>query len=146
MQSQHKKRKITAVFLSCSFLELQSRCTVASLNHHAFEKYFACVVSTHIATLLAPSHIKIQKLYFLIQHNVFRILQLVLTICFPAGKILDDFCKFRLGPRTSRKDKENARQTASHAHRFCQYMACGLPSIATSKDLRFLTQMDKLRL
>lgn len=64
---------------------------------------------------------------------------------FTAEKILQDFRKFRLGPRTGRKDMDNAGQSSSHAHRFCIYMATGLPSSSISHDLRFLNQMDKLR-
>ncbi|XP_038550420.1 uncharacterized protein LOC119891063, partial [Micropterus salmoides] len=60
-------------------------------------------------------------------------------------KAVEDFFKFRLGPRTGRKDRENARQCSSHAFRFCLYMAGGLPSKIVSSDLRFLNQMDKLR-
>ncbi|XP_078019778.1 uncharacterized protein LOC144459464 [Epinephelus lanceolatus] len=60
-------------------------------------------------------------------------------------KILQDFRKFRLGSRKGKKDVENARQSSSHGLRFCLYMAAGLPSKAVSQDLRFLIQVDKLR-
>ncbi len=43
---------------------------MAPLNHHVLEKYFACVVSTYIGTLLAPSHIKIQELCFLMHPTI----------------------------------------------------------------------------
>nr|XP_046238930.1 uncharacterized protein LOC124055955 [Scatophagus argus] len=61
-------------------------------------------------------------------------------------KILKDFAKFRVGSRTAKKDIENARQSASHGLRFCEYMAAGLPTMAISHDLRFVNQMDKLRI
>lgn len=59
-----------------------------------------------------------------------------------------DFEAFRLGPQTGKKDKENARQAWSHAHRFCAYMlaGCGGTAEAGVHDLRFLCQMDKLRM
>lgn len=60
-------------------------------------------------------------------------------------RLIDDFRKFRLGSRTARKDKENARQAASHALRFCLYMATGLTPKTVYMDLKFLLQMDKLR-
>ncbi|TKS64996.1 hypothetical protein D9C73_027526 [Collichthys lucidus] len=60
-------------------------------------------------------------------------------------RLIDDYRKFRLGSQTRKKDKDNARQAASHVLRFCLYMAIGLPSKMISMDLRFLLQMDKLR-
>ncbi|KAE8277833.1 hypothetical protein D5F01_LYC24132 [Larimichthys crocea] len=60
-------------------------------------------------------------------------------------RLIDDFRKFRLGSQTRKKDKDNARQAASHVLRFCLYMATELPSKTISMDLRFLLQMDKLR-
>ena len=46
-------------------LSNKNRYAVAPLNDHVLERYFACVVSTYFGTLLAPSHIKIQELCFL---------------------------------------------------------------------------------
>ena len=43
------------------------------------------------------------------------------------------------------KEKENARQSASHALRFCLYMAATLPPKTVSADLKFIMQTDKLR-
>ncbi|XP_026168354.1 uncharacterized protein LOC113133723 [Mastacembelus armatus] len=59
-------------------------------------------------------------------------------------KIVQDFVKFRLGPRTGKKDRDNAKTSSSHAHRFCLYMAAGLPSSSICHDLRFLNQVDRL--
>ncbi|XP_042361649.1 uncharacterized protein LOC121957188 isoform X3 [Plectropomus leopardus] len=64
---------------------------------------------------------------------------------FTPEKVTEDFMKFRLGSRTTRKDRDNAAQASSHVSRFCYYMAAGLPSSAVFHDLRFLLQMDKLR-
>ncbi|XP_060936784.1 uncharacterized protein LOC133013759 [Limanda limanda] len=61
-------------------------------------------------------------------------------------KIIDDYRKFRLGSRTGIKDKDNARQAASHALRFCLHMATGLPPKMVSMDMKFLLQIDKLRM
>lgn len=59
--------------------------------------------------------------------------------------MVEDYQKFRLGGKTSAKDKENARQSASHTLRFCLYMASTLPDKAVSANLKFFLQMDKLR-
>lgn len=68
------------------------------------------------------------------------------TIFVVAEMIIRDFESFRLGPRTGKKDRENVRTSSSHVHRFCLYMAAGLPSGSSFKrDLRFLGQMAKLR-
>ena len=60
-------------------------------------------------------------------------------------RIINDFRMFRLGTRTDRKTKENARQAASHALRFCLYMAAGLPKKMVLSDMRFFLRMDRLR-
>nr|XP_046245078.1 uncharacterized protein LOC124059268 [Scatophagus argus] len=62
------------------------------------------------------------------------------------GKIILDFEKFILGPRTGRKDIENARQARSHAQRFCNYLLGGCLRDAGSTDLLFLRQIDKIRM
>ncbi|GLD45488.1 uncharacterized protein AKAME5_000000100, partial [Lates japonicus] len=59
-------------------------------------------------------------------------------------RVLLDFEVFRLGPRTGRKDKDNACQARSHALRFCTYMLAGCSDSAGVNDLKFLGQMDKL--
>ncbi|XP_041667506.1 uncharacterized protein LOC121525531 isoform X2 [Cheilinus undulatus] len=59
-------------------------------------------------------------------------------------KVLQDFHSFRLGARTGRKDRENAKQAMSHGFRFCLYMASGQPASMTS-DLRFLGDVNRLR-
>lgn len=58
---------------------------------------------------------------------------------------MEDYRKFRLGGKLAAKDRENARQSASHALRFCLYMASTLPDKAVASDLKFLLQTDKLR-
>ncbi|KAM3585381.1 uncharacterized protein V6R79_016410 [Siganus canaliculatus] len=60
-------------------------------------------------------------------------------------RLVSDYQSHRLGPRTARKDLENARQAASHALRFCLYMGAGISPKVTSRDLRFLLQTHKLR-
>ncbi|KAM3619083.1 uncharacterized protein V6R79_002618 [Siganus canaliculatus] len=60
-------------------------------------------------------------------------------------RLVSDYQSHRLGPRTARKDLENARQAASHALRFCLYMGAGISLKVTSRDLRFLLQTHKLR-
>ncbi|XP_035012320.2 LOW QUALITY PROTEIN: histone-lysine N-methyltransferase KMT5C [Hippoglossus stenolepis] len=49
-------------------------------------------------------------------------------------KILEDYKKFRLGPRVGKKDLDNAHQASSHAHRFCLFMAAGLPMAITPAE------------
>ncbi|KAK7879341.1 hypothetical protein WMY93_033880, partial [Mugilogobius chulae] len=63
----------------------------------------------------------------------------------PAAEIVDDFKKFRLGAKQGLKDRDNAQQAGSHAFKFCKYMADNLPPAATSANLRFLNQTDRLR-
>ncbi|KAK7884033.1 hypothetical protein WMY93_027156 [Mugilogobius chulae] len=58
---------------------------------------------------------------------------------------VNDFKEYRLGGRDGVKEKENAQQAASHALRFCCYMAKGLPASSTEIGLRFLNRTDLLR-
>ncbi|XP_041835271.1 uncharacterized protein LOC121635921 [Melanotaenia boesemani] len=61
-------------------------------------------------------------------------------------KAIEDFRQYRVGARRKRKDKENANTAARHCHVFCTYMlgekACDRDAL---KDLRFLTNIDRLR-
>ena len=74
----------------------------------------------------------------------FQTLAQISCVCLITEKLIKDFRKFKLGPRTACKDKENSRQAASHALRFCLFMAAGLPQKAYSTDMKFLLQTDKL--
>lgn len=71
--------------------------------------------------------------------------KLINTFFVTAVKALIDFKKFRLGPRTGKKDMDNAHQARSHAHRFCNYMLVGCSTNAGMHDLTFLNQIDRLR-